>query len=178
MIKAPTIKVKLQPILKDFLISIYGSNQPFVFPKNDRITDILQLLLDKTPKNYCPQVPEEEYIEITVPPFQFKSLLKQDDLYMYCYLSPKKEKEFVRKIQNDFLFSLVDFANHAMTKGLSRYDVVSLFIEKYELKSDSRTRSTILKMLYRSKILSRKFPARAYNKTLVPSPDTGDYSPG
>lgn len=149
----------MEPHLKAFLVSVYKQEPPIFFPKKDKLSDLLQLLLAKPPKDakYCQG--GEDHLEVIIPYFENLNIMS------YHYLSVHNQHVFARRIKQIFWVTFEEFMDECFRHDIRRNDAIYLFIEKYNLPVDSRIEEMLRKELYRSKRIFRKWPKRNYRST-------------
>jgi hypothetical protein len=162
-----TVKIKIKPHLKAFILAVYGQEQALEFPTRDRLKDLLQLLLSKAPSNYKLPDPNEVLLEVVIPEFEVKAMKS------YIYLSPANQKDFTRRINMIFWVTFEEFIDECFRRDLGRNDAISLFVEKYNLQAEIHIRSSLKKHLYLSKRILRKYPKRAYSRKHNPTEQEG-----
>lgn len=155
-----TVKISMEPHLKAFLLAVYRQDPPIFFPKKDKLNDLIQLLLDKPPRD-CKHKPhpEGEYLEVIIPYFEFKNIMS------YHYLSADNQRIFCRRAKKLFWVTFEDFMDECFRQDLRRNDAINLFIDKYNIPVDSKIEDMLRKEIYRSKKIFRKYPKREYHKT-------------
>lgn len=149
----------MEPHLKAFLISVYRQQPPVFFPKRDRLNDLLQLLLDKPPRDHNHKPPESCYLEVIIPYFENLNVMS------YHYLSERNQVLFSKKVKQMFNATFIDFMEECFRNDISKSDSVCLFLEKYEIPFDSKIEDMLRKYLYRSKRILRKYPRREYRRS-------------
>lgn len=153
-----TVKVKIKPHLKQFLLAVYGKKEPLYFPKKDKLNDLLCLLLSKPPEDYNPKLNGSDTIEIIIPYFENLNIMS------YHYLSQRSQKTFVNRIKKRFWVTFEDFMDTCFRKNINVTDSIALFIEKYNLDYDEKIEDILRKDIYRSRLISQKYPRRGYKK--------------
>jgi len=154
-----TVKIKMAPYLKSFLLSCYNQQQPIYFPKRDKLNDLLQLLLSKPPMDLKPVPADHDSLEVVIPYFENLNVTS------YHYLSPANQERFVHRVKQIFWVTFEDFMDECFRHDMRRNDAIYLFIEKYNLPADGRIEDMLRKELYRSKKIFRKYPKRDYKKS-------------
>jgi hypothetical protein len=153
-----TIKIKIKPHFKQFLLSVYGKKEPLYFPKKDKFNDLLCLLLAKPPLDYNPKLNGSDTIEIIIPYFENLNIMS------YNYLSQRSQKTFVNRVKKRFWVTFEDFMDTCFRRNINVTDSIALFIEKYNLDYDEKIEDILRKDIYRSRLISQKYPRRGYNK--------------
>ena len=160
MKKRITVKMKMEKHLISFLYAVYQAdspNEPLFLPKRDRLNKLLSKLLTRPPIDYQP--PEHDsYLELMIPYFEKININSMN------HISIKGQRIFARNVKNIFTIEFFEFIDECLLVEMERIDAVNLFIEKYNLPDDLSFQDRLLKTIYRSKKIMKKFPPRAYKK--------------
>jgi hypothetical protein len=157
MVDRPTVKIKIKPYLKQFLISVYGE-EPLYLPKRDKLADRLAWCLNKPPDQIPPPDPEAN-LEIVLPWFE------QVNIHQYNYMSRRGQYAFELFVQQRFWVTFEEFMDLNYRAGLTKYASFMLFLERYNIEEDSSMAQSLYKSLYRSRRISQLWPKRPYNKS-------------
>ena len=124
-----TLRVKCEPYLVKFLETLYGKS-PVSFPKKSNFNAILDVFLEKQPLEYHEPDYGASTLIVLLPYFE------QKDIRSYNYLSPIKQRIFIKEIWKFFKITYRGEIAKYVVMGLDRQDSLDLFIEKYNLSLD------------------------------------------
>lgn len=158
----PSVYIPVKPYVKAFYLSRYGE-EPIRFPKRDKISNLVSILLDKRPADAKDGIPDRvNSIEIQIPCNDFH------DRNIFNHLSQRSKETVARRITNIFLNAFHEDMEELLLAGFTRGDALALFIEKNRLPDDETTRETLRKSIYRQKRLITVIPLRGYTKNNLP----------
>jgi hypothetical protein len=123
------IRLECEPYLIKFLEKLYGPS-PVNFPRKSNFNCILDVFLERTPPDFTRPDFGSRNLDIHLPFFELK------DVRSYNYLSPTKEKIFIKEIWKYFKITYRGDIAKYIVLGLDRKDALDLFIEKYDLSQD------------------------------------------
>jgi len=154
----------MENYLVDFLYSINqpeNRKEPLFIIKRSRLSKLLGVLLAKPPANYKPEVISDSFVEIIIPYFQNININSNN------WMSPRAQKLFEKQVQQVFEVEFFEFIDDCMINDIDKLDAINIFIEKYQLSDSLTFQDRLLKKLYRSKKIIKKFPTREYKKNLL-----------
>lgn len=121
-----TIKIEVEPYLKEFMHAIFGAS-PINFPKGHVLNFVLRHLLDRPPRDIKELNNYNNFIEIQIPYDDQKNVI-----YNF-HLSEESKKILKKRIEREFRLTFRDDINASRLSGIKRVDAVWLFIDKYQL---------------------------------------------
>ncbi len=156
-----TLKIKMKPYLKAFIVHVHGKgSEPVFVPKKDPISRFLNHSLIKRPVNVKEIIlPDEDYIELILPFFEWHSPL------VYNYMTGKTEVIFENLIQDIFWVTFTRFSNEKFLAGIPTNLVPHLYIAQYELPDDESLENNLVKYIYRHQSKFVKSPIRNYSSS-------------
>lgn len=158
----PSVYIPVKPYVKAFYLSRYGT-EPIRFPKRDKISNLVSILLDKRPSNAGEGIPDRmNTIEIQIP------CNETYDRHIFNFMSQRSKETVARRLTNIFLNCFHEDMEELLLAGFTRGDALALFIEKNRLPDDETTKETLRKSVYRQKRLITLIPIRKYTRNILP----------
>ena len=124
-----TSRIKIKEYLKEYLISIYGS-EPVRFPDDSDLLATLHDVRITRPRNAPDD--EENNLEIVIP---YQKVGK--NARTHNYLSRRGQLELQKKVQRLFSASLNEFVSDCRTKGYEYQASIEMFADLHNLQSIS-----------------------------------------
>jgi hypothetical protein len=123
------IKMKCPAYLIHFLEKLYG-DMPIVFPRNDDLSNTLDHLLDRPPKDYQEDSNYDGMLLIQLNYFEDKDVRKN------WYLPERSQIYFIQRVNRYFKLKFRDDVNKSRLYGYERKQSIEIFIDKFELNDD------------------------------------------
>ena len=124
-----TSRIKIKEYLKEYLISIYGS-EPVRFPDDSDLLATLHDVRITRPRNAPDD--EENNLEIVIP---YQKVGK--NARTHNYISRRGQLELQKKVQRLFSASLNEFVSDCRTKGYEYQASIEMFADLHNLQSIS-----------------------------------------
>lgn len=124
-----TSRIKIKEYLKEYLISIYGS-EPVRFPDDSDLLATLHDVRITRPRNAPDD--EENNLEIVIP---YQKVGK--NARTHNYISRRGQLELQKKIQRLFSANLNEYVSDCRTKGYEYHASIEMFADQHNLQSIS-----------------------------------------
>lgn len=133
-----TADVKLTPILKEYIVTKYGSDT-IKLKRNDPLLIKIKYLLSNNPSDYRPVSNRSNYIKIEVQNFQL-AYRKQIEQEYHNYLSPENQQIICIEINSEFKETFHNYVLAFLRGGIinrhfhQQKEAIEDFCQTYQLK--------------------------------------------
>ncbi|MHC1707406.1 MAG: hypothetical protein AB9842_07780 [Bacteroidales bacterium] len=125
-----TVILEMKPYLKQYLLALYGPQEPIMFPRKSDHNSFLIRHLGRPPANSRPTRKTEDSIEIALPFTQLKNLMANN------YLSVNDRKAFRRELEREFVYNFHLFIRERMREGMERKLATIEFMEVHNIREE------------------------------------------
>ena len=130
-----TIILEVKPILRQYLLSIYGPQEPIAFPRRSDFNSFLIRHIGRPPENARHVKETGCTIEIAIPYTRLKNPESHNYLGFHDRIALRRE------IEREFIYNYHLFIREKMREGTERKIATLEFMEKHKISEDELTYS-------------------------------------
>ncbi len=127
--------LEVRPMIKQYLLALYGPEEPIVFPRKSDHNSFLIRHLGRPPANARPDKGSGSTIEIALPFTQLKNLASHN------YLGYHDRIAFRQELEREFVYNYHLFVREKMREGMERKTATLQFMEMHNITEDELTYS-------------------------------------
>lgn len=153
-----TVDIKVTPILKEFIVSKWGTDT-LVLKKDDYFTQKIKHILQRFPDNYTPVKPNERinYIRMQVKHVEYARVgskchfqKTKTSAYLNAYMQDQVAKELNKYFKEVFHSYVLAFCSARSFKDNCQRDGINDFCETFQISMNSINYEMLKKSWYRS----------------------------
>lgn len=145
-----TVILEVKPYLRQYLLSIYGPQEPIVFPRRSDFNSFLIRHIGRPPENARHVKETGPVIEIAIPYTRLKNPESHN------YLGFNDRVALRREIEREFIYNYHLFVREKMREGMERKIATLMFMDAHKITEDELTYSAFYRnfnrMLQKSRI--------------------------
>ena len=125
-----TILLEVRPMIKQYLLALYGPEEPIMFPRKSDHNSFLIRHLGRPPENSRQVFRQEGCIEIALPYTKLKNLESHN------YLGFHDRIAFRQEIEREFVYNYHVFIREKMRQGEDRKVATIMFMELHNIREE------------------------------------------